>query len=249
MEMKRLEISRLMDEYTDTEFFPEGGSAANPEAVKGWVLANVKAPARKKQRPKKKTLRLAMALAAVLAVLVGAGYPYIQHRLVNGKISFEVTSDGRITSFVHYGPIVDMEDGRLFFIQDDGQRIDITDLVNENIPYIYDGSDPDTEMTYYIIIGGTPECYGYIELINVSVAPSDFSFGPVTAIGEDGIKMTTMYGVAVNNGENGRYSFGGFDILELCGEMKLPWILDGAEKLGITFVNPDYSNAIAVEGQ
>lgn len=247
--MKRLEISKLMDEYVDTEFFPEGGSIANVEEVKGWTLANAKVPTKKKQMPKKKRLRLAAALAAVLVVLAGAGYPYIQHRLVNGKISFEDTSNGRVTSFVHYGPVVKFKDGRLLFNPDNGQQIDITDLVSEETPYVYDGSGSDTGMTYYIIMGGTPECYGYVELIDVSVAPSDFSFGPITAISEDGVKMTTMYSIAVNNGENDRYSTGGFDILELCDEMKLPWLLAGAEELGITFVGSDYENAVAVESQ
>lgn len=247
--MNRLEISKLMDEYTDTEFFPGGGSVANVEEVKGWVLANAKAPAKKKQMPKKKTPRLAAALAAVLVVLAGAGYPYIQHQLMNGKISFEKTSNGRITSFVRYSPAVELKDRRLLFNPDNGQQIDITDLVSEETSYIYDGSDSDTGMTYYIIMGGTPECYGYVELVDVSVAPSDFSFGPITAISEDGVKMTTMYSIAVNNGGNDRYSTGGFDILELCDEMKLPWLLAGAEELGITFVGLDYENAIAVEGQ
>ena len=31
--MKRLKISKLMDGYTDEEFFPDGGETANPEAV------------------------------------------------------------------------------------------------------------------------------------------------------------------------------------------------------------------------
>ena len=36
--MKRLEISKLMDGYTDEEFFPGGGETANPEAVKARDL-------------------------------------------------------------------------------------------------------------------------------------------------------------------------------------------------------------------
>lgn len=246
--MKRLRISRLMDEYTDTEFFPAGGSAVNPQAVKGWVLANAKAPSKGNQASKRKKVLLAAALAAVLVVLVGAGLPYIQHQLVNGMLSFEKTTDGRITSYVHYGSVVELKDGRLFFNLDNRQQMDISDLVSTETPYIYDGSDSETGMIYYIIMGGTPECYGYVELIDVSVAPSDFSFGPVTAVGVDGVKMTTMYGITGYSGENDRYSSGGFDVLELCGEMKLPWLLAGAEELGITFVDPDYSNAIAIEG-
>ena len=35
--MKRLEISRLMDEYVDTEFFPEGGGTAHREIGRAHV--------------------------------------------------------------------------------------------------------------------------------------------------------------------------------------------------------------------
>ena len=84
--MKRLRISKLMDEYTDTEVFPEGGSTADPEAVKRWVLSHAERPVKKlapqkKSMPRKKKLWLAAALAAVMVVLVGAGVPYMQHRL------------------------------------------------------------------------------------------------------------------------------------------------------------------------
>ena len=61
--MKRLEISKLMDEYEDNEFFPEGGSTADVEAVKNMVLAKV-APAEKKRRmPRFAQVMLAAALA------------------------------------------------------------------------------------------------------------------------------------------------------------------------------------------
>ena len=37
--MRRLEISRLMDEYVDNEFFPQDREAADAQAVKARVLA------------------------------------------------------------------------------------------------------------------------------------------------------------------------------------------------------------------
>ena len=45
--MKRLRISGLMDEYTDTEFFPTGGSVVDPEVIKERVLAQA-APAKRR---------------------------------------------------------------------------------------------------------------------------------------------------------------------------------------------------------
>lgn len=177
--MKRLIISKLMDEYTDTEIFPTGGSTADPEAVKDRVLANVKAP--KKQMSKRKKILLASALAAVMVLLVGAGFPYFQYRLSGGLLSYEERSDGRIIALVHYGPVMSLEDGRLFFHQDDGQDIDITDLISVETPYIYDGSDPESEMTYYVILGGTPEHYGWFEWITVpDPFPSDERYGSIS---------------------------------------------------------------------
>ncbi len=237
--MKRLTISKLMDEYTDTEFFPTGGSTANPEAVKGWVLANAKPAKQKKQMPRRKKVLLAAALAAVMVVLAGAGFPYIQHRLVGGTLSFQQNADGsRITAFVHNSEVVKYEDGRLIFTQDDGQRIDITDLVGEETPYIYDGSDPDTGMAYYIIMGGTPESFGWFEWIQT---PYLFDDGAVD-FDENGNPVSITSGFVLTNPENNRRSVGGFGGVYWDDAMDHPWLLAGMEQLGITFDEPPETN-------
>ena len=69
--MKRLEISKLMDGYTDDEFFPGGGETANPEAVKVRVLARVEAQAKKRRSPVKLAL-LAAALAVGCVLCIAA---------------------------------------------------------------------------------------------------------------------------------------------------------------------------------
>ena len=235
--MKRLRISSLMDEYTDTEFFLTGGSAVDPEAVKKRVLAAAKAPAKRKM-PRKKKILLAAALAAALVLLAGAGFPYIQHRLVGGMLTFEQTSDTWKTSFVHNGELVKYEDGRLIFTRDDGQRMDITDLVSEETPYIYDGSDPDTGMTYYVIMGGTPESFGCFEWIQVPYPYDDDPVSHTLNFDENGDPVYILFDFFLNNPENNRISVGGFDIVYLEDSMKLPWLLAGAEQLGITFQDP-----------
>lgn len=233
--MKRLEISRLMDEYVDNEFFPAGGSVADSEAVKGWVLANVKAPVQKKRKPAKKKVRLAVTLAAVMLLLVGAGFPYVQHRLVDGEMIFKQTSDGRITALVHYGPVVEEEGGRLFFNPADGQRLDITDMVSEETPYIYDGSDLDTDLTYYVIMGGTPDFYGCFEWIDAPY-PFDDSNGSVEFItgAEKGRCTTYMYFMdgpdRVNDvGGSGMGAVHWEDVLDHA------WLLAGLKELDIPY--------------
>ena len=229
--MKRLRISKLMDEYTDTEFFPTGGSAIDPEVVKARVLANVKTAAKKKPMPRKKKVLLAAALAASLVLLVGAGYPYFQHRLVGGALSFEQKSNERMTSLVHYNSVVEPEDGRLFFNRDDGQRIDITDLVSMETPYIYDGSDPDTGMIYYTVMGGTPEAYGWLEWIQVPYPFDDSNLGGAYALDfdENGNPVMIIYDFEFNDGIVGMGN-GGVSLDEIYPPL---WLLSAVDKLGI----------------
>ena len=241
--MKRLRVSSLMDEYTDTEFFPTGGSAVNSEAVKDRVMAQAKAeaPTRRKQKmPRKKKILLAAALAAAMVLLTAAGYPLIQHRLVGGTLSFKQRENEKITAFVHNTPIAENENGRLIFNRDDGQRVDITDLVSEETPYIYDASDPDTGMVYYIVMGGTPESFGWFEWIQVPYPfderDSDVSF--VFNYDEDGNPVEILFDFVLDNPEHNRHSVGSFGTVYLDDAMKLPWLLAGAEQLGITFEEP-----------
>lgn len=158
--MRRIEISRLMDEYVDTEFFPTGGSAASADAVKGWVLANA-APVEKRSMPAKKKLALIAVLAAVLVVLVGAGVPTRVFQILGGTAIYQELPGERRLTCIEKSP-VSLEDGRLWFIAD-GQRIDITDLIDEDTPYIYDGCDPEIGLVDYMIVGGTIDDYGWYE--------------------------------------------------------------------------------------
>lgn len=167
--MKRLTISRLMDEYTDTEFFPTGGSAADPEAVKGRVLARVNAPKKKRMSVKKKAL-LAAVLAAALVVLVGAGTSTIMQGILTGRVEYEKTPDSQSVSVFHDKPPVREEDGRIWFVAA-GQRVDITDLIDEETPFIYDGCDPDTKLVDYLIVGGVPGNVGWYEYFRCPNVP------------------------------------------------------------------------------
>ena len=234
--MKRLRISRLMDEYTDTEFFPAGGSAVSPKRVKARVLAQAMAaaPTRRKQKmPRKKKLLLAAALAAAMVLLLAAGYPFYQYQLVKGSLIFGQEVDGKYISYLESCTLMEVEDGRLFFVPEEGQRVDITDRVSEETPYIYDGSDPDAGLTYYIIMGGTPECYGWLTWIsmpNPHYEPKAYQR-----------KMTTAYHYFSSDrwigNQTGQMGLN-VDAVEWKDNMDHPWLLAGAEQLGITFVDP-----------
>lgn len=163
--MKRLEISKLMDEYVDNEFFPEGGSADGVEAVKDKVLAKA-APARKRKAPPLKVALLAAALAVGCALCIAAGLPDRVFHLAFGGKAFYRPSDGLyVESFNGIDPVA-AEDGRLWLTVN-GERTDITDLVDENTPYIYDNTDPATGYRDYLIVGGTVEGYGWFECYEI----------------------------------------------------------------------------------
>ena len=190
MDMKRLEISRLMDEYVDGEFFPEGGSSTDVEAVKARVLANA-APAGKRRMPPLKAALLAAALALVGVLCIAAGLPGLVYQLANGTLTFTQTSNSKIAT-VFSDVIMNLEDNRVFSLLN-GEHVDITDRISQDTPYITDCSDPETGLTHYIIMGGTPEHYGWFEWI---VTPDPFTYEEGSAMHEgagEGIFSTYVY--------------------------------------------------------
>ena len=226
--MRRFMISELMDEYVDNEVFPQGGETAGVEAVKARVLAKA-APARKKPRPRLKTVLIAAALAVVMVVLVGAGFPFISYRLAGGDLFYQETSDGNITALRHTEPLMTLEDGRLWFIQE-GQRMDITDLISEETPYIHDASDPETGMTYYIIMGGTPEAYGWFEWI----VPPD-SFGGADSANRPRSMYDCEFVFQGGQPDETSQVYGDLsaDGVDWSRVERRPWLVAAAEALGI----------------
>lgn len=242
MGMKHLEISKLMDEYQDHEFFPEGESAAGPEAVKDRVLAKIAAPAGKQRLSGKKKLFLAAGLAAAL-VLMGAGLPSVVHqvyRLVNTTLSFVQTPDGTGVTYEHGTSSMVAEEGRLFFVLDE-ERTDITDLISADTPYIYDGSDPETGLTYYLIMGGTPENYGCLEWVKVPNPYVAEDGEPTPALDGDGRLTSYNLCTFLYNEESGTYDYGpgstGMGELDWVNLQDFPWLIAGAKQLDLPFVD------------
>ena len=155
----KLEVSKLMDRYTDTEFAPPEGEFVDADAVRDRVLAQAASPRRKKRLGVK--LLLVAAVLAACAGLLAAGRAAVRYVSPTGAVL--VGGDGYNRAQVGKAEVVVLEEGRLWFVAD-GQRIDITDLVDENTAYTYVVSDPDTGATSHIIAGGTPEDFGWCEI-------------------------------------------------------------------------------------
>lgn len=238
--MKQVDISKLMDEYRDSEFFPAGESAADPEAVRDRVLAKIRPAAGKRRLSRRKKWLLAAGLAAAL-VLIGAGFPTVMYRLANSTLTFAQTPDSQCITYEGGGSSMEMEDGRLFFVQGEERR-DITDLISADTPYIYDGSDPETGLTYYLVMGGVPDNYGWLEWIQVPSPFTEEEGEPVAFADENG-NVTTYYFYSVTYNEQGeRYDDmdAHINALDWSCVKDYPWLIAGAKELGLPFVNSKF---------
>ncbi len=119
--------------------------------------------ARKHRMPKAGKIALAAALAVGCVLSIAAGLPAQVYHFVSGNQTYHIpgTSQGGMTVGGEVAPIK-VEGGRLWF-QADGQKVDITDKVDENTPYIYERTDPATGGKGYVVVGGTIENFGWIE--------------------------------------------------------------------------------------
>ena len=167
MSSRKLDISRLMDAYEDTEFMPEEEMFVDTERIKREVIKTVKG--------KRRTARRMAIVAAVLAACLAlAGWTYgeqIYQFFSGGWVSIGGADDGP-TMAMSNGldengdpTIISLENSRLWFVAD-GQRIDVTSQVNENTPYVWTQWEKDGGL-HYIIVGGTPEDYGWFEGIEL----------------------------------------------------------------------------------
>ena len=118
--------------------------------------------AKETQSPRFRRVPFVLIAAIIAMLLMGAAGIVRIYNLVTG-FSIEQTGNRFGIDFSTSIPPVVLEDGRLWFTAD-GQRIDITDQIDNDTPFIYTTVNPRTKQPAYIIIGGTPENFGYAEL-------------------------------------------------------------------------------------
>ena len=169
--MKKIKISELMNGYVDEELQPREG-LVDRERVKELVRARVG----RRRVQKRRVLLVAAALAVCLGMVGWSAEVY-------GERIFQLVGGGRVTisdsggeGYVEGHPsdgydengqplVVSLEEGRLWVVAR-GQRVDVTDRVDEKTPYVDTWWDGEGNL-YYVIIGGTPEDYGWYEGVTV----------------------------------------------------------------------------------
>lgn len=166
MSLKKLEISRLMDAYTDETYEPKEEVFVDQERIKEAVLSTVK----KKRHTARKVIVLAAALAACLALVGFTWGERIIQLMSGGQVTIGQTGIGggygTVTMSDGYDEqgnptVIALEEGRLWFVAD-GQRLDVTDQVDDDTPYVHTAVDEQGNLHYWIV-GGTPEDYGWFE--------------------------------------------------------------------------------------
>ena len=125
------------------------------------------------------------------------------------------------------GSPVEIRDGRMWFVAD-GKELDITDLVDKDTPYIYTSTLADGRSSH-VIVGGTPEDYGFAECV---LRPDGMPLGMSgmgynwTEVLEDGVK------------EPADYVAPGMEAYVITGEKSVThyagWMLAAAEQLGFS---------------
>lgn len=170
--MKKIKISELMNGYVDEELQPREG-LVDRERVKELVRAR----GCRRRVQKRRVLLVAAALAVCLGLV---GWSCAE---VYGERIFQLVGGGQITigdsgeeHYVEGHPsdgydengkplVVSLEEDRLWVVAR-GQRVDVTDQVDEKTPYVDTWWDGEGNL-YYVIVGGTPEDYGWYEGVTV----------------------------------------------------------------------------------
>ena len=154
--LKKLEIAHMLDAYEEEEFVPEEENLVDPQRVRAAVMGRVR----------RGRTRRVLLTAAVLAACLGlVGWTY-------GERVYQFMCGGQLVSGEHQtslewdkearAQVLSVEDGRVWFVAD-GQRLDITDRIDEETPYLYAWQDGQGNRSG-LIVGGTPEHCGWAEI-------------------------------------------------------------------------------------
>ena len=168
--MKEYKISEIMEDYTDNEFFVEGEQTVDTEKAVSELLGQVKSR-KKRIKPLFKVL-IAAAAAVVLAGAATAATIAVSSFTTATNLKVTGTYNNVHTDSSEEIVPIRVEEGNRLIFTADGDYTDITDLVDENTPYIYRYIN-DMGYECYVIVGGTAGNYGYVDLYTVGMGRWD----------------------------------------------------------------------------
>lgn len=118
----------------------------------------------KRRLPKAGTIALAAALAVGCALSIAAGLPaQVYHFIGGGSVTVDPNTNTAYYDRLDAVPPAEVDgNGRLWLTVDD-QRLDITDKISEDAPYLYERTDPATGQKGYLMLGGTVDDFGWME--------------------------------------------------------------------------------------
>ena len=135
------------------------------------MLENNEKRTQKRRMPRMGKVILAAALAVGCVLSIAAGLPaQVYNFMSGGSVVFmppngvedTIGSVEMVWGDENYTPIV-QEGGKLWFVNG-SERTDLTGLIDENTPYIYEHTDPATGSKGYVIVGGTVDHFGWAEI-------------------------------------------------------------------------------------
>lgn len=174
MSKKQIEISKLMDSYTDDEFNIEGtASSARLSEVRNRVMEQVK---NKKPLMLSKKLLIIAAAVVGLTAITAAVLPYgIFNSQTGSEYNFGAGASDPIKEPTgDEVPPYTVTDGRVYFTVN-GENIDITDEIGEDKFFFYQYNDVDNQGNELICLyavcregeGNDDLCYGeYVYMKN-----------------------------------------------------------------------------------
>lgn len=168
--MKEYKISEIMEDYTDNEFFVEGEQTVDTEKAVSELLGQVKSK-KKRIKPLFKVL-IAAAAAVVLTGAATAATIAVSSFTTATNLKVTGTYNNVHTDLSEEIVPIRVEEGNRLIFTADGDYTDITDLVDENTPYIYRYIN-DMGYECYIIVGGAAGNYGYADVYTVGMGRWD----------------------------------------------------------------------------
>jgi hypothetical protein len=138
------------------------------------MLENNEKRTQKRRMPRMGKVILAAALAVGCVLSIAAGLPAQVYNFMSGGTMVNVPGSNHSEFTLPAGSPLTLENGRIWLTAN-GEKLDITDKMDENTPYIQEHTDPATGNKGYFVAGGTPERFGWAEFPVVDGAVSAVS--------------------------------------------------------------------------